>query len=59
MDDNASPSPYAFPFQDPDLPPEARIWDLIGRLTLEEKVGQMSHPDALTARRGGHGSLRR
>jgi beta-glucosidase len=31
------------PFQDPDLPVEARVADLVGRLTLEEKVGQLMH----------------
>ena len=30
-----------FPFQNPDLPVEKRIADLVGRLTLEEKVKQM------------------
>ena len=30
-----------FPFRDPSLPTEKRIDDLIGRLTLEEKVMQM------------------
>jgi beta-glucosidase len=35
------PTPY--PFLDPDLPLEKRIDDLIGRLNLEEKVGQMLH----------------
>jgi beta-glucosidase len=29
------------PFRDPDLPVEKRIDDLIGRLTLDEKIGQM------------------
>ncbi len=28
-----------YPFRDPDLPTEARIDDLIGRLTLDEKIG--------------------
>jgi beta-glucosidase len=36
-DESAGP----FPFQDPDLPHERRIEDLIGRLTLEEKVRQL------------------
>jgi beta-glucosidase len=35
------PTPY--PFLDPDLPLEKRIDDLVGRLNLEEKVGQMLH----------------
>jgi beta-glucosidase len=32
-----------FPFQDPELPREARVKDLVGRLTLTEKAGQMLH----------------
>jgi beta-glucosidase len=35
------PTPY--PFRDPDLALEKRIADLVGRLNLEEKVGQMLH----------------
>ncbi len=31
----------ALPFRDPELPPEQRAADLIGRMTLEEKVLQM------------------
>jgi beta-glucosidase len=31
-----------FPFQDPSLPIEQRVADLVGRLTAEEKVSQMS-----------------
>jgi beta-glucosidase len=31
----------SFPFQDPQLPVEERVNDLVGRLTLEEKVAQM------------------
>jgi beta-glucosidase len=31
-----------FPFRDPDLPMERRIDDLIGRLTLEEKIDCMA-----------------
>ncbi len=30
-----------YPFQDPSLSTEARVNDLVGRLTLEEKIGQM------------------
>ena len=30
-----------FPFQNPELSLEARVNDLVGRLTLEEKIGQM------------------
>jgi beta-glucosidase len=32
----------AFPYLDPDLPVEVRVADLVGRLTLEEKVSQMA-----------------
>src|SRR3989442_1431893 len=31
------------PFRNPDLPIEQRVRDLVSRLTLEEKVGQMVH----------------
>src|SRR5512135_1495167 len=33
--------PAALPFRNPDLPLDARVADLVGRLTLEEKVGQL------------------
>src|ERR1035437_10745598 len=46
---------YQYPFQNPDLPTEQRITDLLSRMTLEEKVdmlsdealsrGMMSKPD--------------
>ncbi len=39
----AQPSADPLPFRDPALPREARIADLIGRLTLEEKAGLMSN----------------
>lgn len=32
---------YDYPFQDPSLPIERRVSDLVSRLTLEEKVAQM------------------
>ncbi|HET9824139.1 MAG TPA: glycoside hydrolase family 3 N-terminal domain-containing protein, partial [Chitinophagaceae bacterium] len=32
---------YAYPFQNPSLPIEKRVNDLVSRLTLEEKVAQM------------------
>ncbi|MBE6301069.1 MAG: glycosyl hydrolase [Parabacteroides distasonis] len=32
---------YDYPFQNPELPVDERVDDLIGRLTLEEKVAQM------------------
>lgn len=34
---------YQYPFQDPELSTEERVNDLVGRLTLEEKIGQMVH----------------
>ncbi len=37
----AALAPAQYPFRNPDLPVDARIKDLLGRLTLEEKVGQM------------------
>ena len=42
----------ALPFRDPDLPLEARVADLVGRLTLEEKVGQMMNSAAAIPRLG-------
>jgi len=37
----AAPAPAGFAFRNPALPVDARVADLLGRLTLEEKVGQM------------------
>jgi len=34
---------YKYPFMDPDLEIEARVDDLVSRMTLEEKAGQMMH----------------
>ena len=34
------------PYRNPELPTEERIVDLLGRMTLEEKVGQMMQLDA-------------
>ena len=42
MTDNTTNPPY----RNPDLPTEERIADLLGRMTLEEKVGQMMQLDA-------------
>ena len=33
----------AFPYQNQNLPIEDRIKDLLGRMTLEEKLSQMKH----------------
>lgn len=33
---------YDYPFQNPDLPLEERIRDLIGRMTLEEKIASLA-----------------
>lgn len=38
---------YEYPFQDPSLPWDERVQDLVGRLTLEEKIAQMSHGGAI------------
>jgi beta-glucosidase len=37
----SAPAPAALRFRDPDAPLDARVADLVGRLTLEEKVGQL------------------
>jgi beta-glucosidase len=37
----AAIAPATLPFRIPDLPVAARVADLLGRLTLEEKVGQL------------------
>lgn len=34
---------YQYPFQNPDLPTEQRITDLLSRMTLEEKVDMLSN----------------
>lgn len=34
-------SPYEYPYQNPELSFEERVDDLVGRMTLEEKVSQM------------------
>jgi beta-glucosidase len=39
---SSASSPETFPFRDPELPDEARIDDLLARLTLAEKVAALS-----------------
>ena len=39
---NVSADARKYPYQDPKLPVEQRVEDLIGRMSLEEKVNQMS-----------------
>ncbi len=36
-----------FPYQDPDLPTAERVADLLGRMTVEEKVGQMTQAERI------------
>jgi beta-glucosidase len=42
----------AFPFQDPALPVDQRVKDLLGRLTLAEKVSQMVYDSSAIPRLG-------
>lgn len=41
-----------YPFRNPELPLEQRVDDLIGRLTLEEKIAQMMHQTPAIERLG-------
>lgn len=43
---------YDFPFQNPALPVEERVEDLISRLTLQEKVQMMKHQSPAIERLG-------
>ncbi|RDV44181.1 beta-glucosidase [Leifsonia sp. ku-ls] len=43
---SAAPSGEALPYRDPSLPTADRVRDLLSRMTLEEKVGQMLQLDA-------------
>ena len=40
--------PAEFPYRDPSLPIDQRVEDLLGRMTLPEKVGQMLQLDSRT-----------
>ncbi|WP_431220661.1 glycoside hydrolase family 3 N-terminal domain-containing protein [Leifsonia xyli] len=42
----ATPGAATVPYQDPSLTTDERVRDLLGRMTLEEKVGQMLQLDA-------------
>ena len=48
----ATQSSYEFPFQNPDLPIDERVDDLVGRLDLVEKASQMLHGAAGIRRLG-------
>jgi len=41
-----------YPFLDPELALESRVADLLGRLTLDEKIGQMLHESKAVGRLG-------
>jgi beta-glucosidase len=43
---------HQFPFLDPDLPRAARVDDLVGRLTLLEKISQLLHESSAVERLG-------
>lgn len=50
--DGAEYAEYAYPFQNPALSPDQRVDDLIGRLTLDEKIGLMHQFSAAIIRLG-------
>ncbi len=41
----SQPPPPTAPYRNPDLSPEERALDLLSRMTLDEKIGQMTLPD--------------
>jgi len=49
---NLNAQSYQYPFQNPDLPLEERLNDIISRLTLDEKVLLMQHNAPAIARLG-------
>jgi hypothetical protein len=50
--DRARASAYAYAFQNPALSPDARVRDVISRLTLDEKVGLLHQFSAAVIRLG-------
>ncbi len=46
------PSPASFPFMNPSLPLDQRVDDLVSRLTMEEKAGQLVNSAAAIPRLG-------
>lgn len=40
---DAPAADYEFPFLNPDLDIEERVWDMVGRLTVEEKIAQLNY----------------
>ena len=46
------PAPARFPFEDPELPLDERVRDLVSRLTLAEKASQMLHDAPAVERLG-------
>ncbi|MFP4510024.1 MAG: glycoside hydrolase family 3 protein [Spirochaetaceae bacterium] len=43
--DAAAPPPDDAPYRNPDLPTAERVEDLLARMTLDEKIGQMTQAD--------------
>jgi beta-glucosidase len=43
---------YAFPFRDPSLPLSERVADLVGRLSVDEKIAQLVHDTPAIPRLG-------
>src|SRR5512138_2684438 len=47
-----SQNSYQYPFQDPQLPAEERAFDLVSRMTLDEKITQFFNHSAAVPRLG-------